>query len=125
NGVFNITDLISVTSKVNTMISQMNEMIANIHSYNANIRIALCVTFPPADQDAFAANYSNGQLSETYTKTGLVAWQSKLIETFDNDTSRNNNVFLVSAHLNLDVDYNYPSSEVAVNSRNSKTITMQ
>lgn len=32
---------------------------------------------------------------------------------------------LVSAHLNLDTDYNFPSSSVAVNSRNTTTISMQ
>ena len=61
----------------------------------------------------------------SYKTTGLLELQKRLIDTYDNDTQRALNRFLVSAHLNLDADYNFPSSSVAVNSRNTTTISMQ
>lgn len=125
NDVFNISDLQSAENKTTTMLNQLKAMRANIKAYNANIRVGIVVTFPPADQDAFGFSYSVGQTSEMYTKTGLLTWQKKLIAEFDNDTERDNGTYLVSAHLNLDTDYNYPTSEVAANSRNTKTLTMQ
>lgn len=124
NDVFGITSQTDAVNKTNTMLSQMTEIIDNIHTYNANIRIGLVVTFPPAGQDAFGTNYSLGQTSEKYTKTGLLTWQKKLIETFDNTTSWNSKTYLVSAHLNIDTEYNYPSSQVAPNARYSGSLTV-
>ena len=97
----------------------------SINSYNSSIRIGIIIPFPPANQDAFGSSYSLGQLSELYKTTGLLELQKRLIDTYDNDTQRALNRFLVSAHLNLDTDYNFPSSSVAVNSRNTTTISMQ
>jgi large subunit ribosomal protein L11 len=125
NDVFAITTLAEATTKVNTIITQLNEILANITTYNPNIRVGIVVTIPPANQDGFGANYALGQTSEMYQRTGLVTLQNKLIEIYDTDAQRTTNRFLVSAHLNLDTDYNFPSSSVAVNSRNTTTISIQ
>ncbi|AJA67306.1 GDSL-like Lipase/Acylhydrolase family [Myroides sp. A21] len=118
NDVFGITTLERASSKVSEMAMQMDYIISNIHDYNSAIRVGIIVTFPPANQDAFGFSYSLGQTSEMYTKTGLITWQKYLLEKFDNELSRNNNIYLVAAHLNLDTDYNYPVSEMGVNSHN-------
>ena len=125
NDVFGITDLPSAVTKVNTIMTQLNEILANITAYNANIRVGIVITIPPAGQDAFGFNYALGQTSEMYQKTGLVTLQKKLIEVYDNEAQRTQNRYLVSAHLNLDTDYNFPISNYGVNSRNTKLIEMQ
>ncbi|TCV17145.1 hypothetical protein EDC17_101164 [Sphingobacterium alimentarium] len=127
NDVFGLTNSTDATNKVNSMIYQLKEMISNIRSYNPLIRIGIVVTFPPADQDAFGDNDGLSQTYETYLKIGLAAWQSRLIAEFDNDTSINNRIYLISAHLNLDAEYNYPSAESLPNARYTGTrrINMQ
>lgn len=124
NDMFGLTDLVSAEAKATTMVTQLKEMIANIHSYNPNIRVGVVVTFPPADQSAFGANYSLGQTTELYTKTGLLTWQKKLIQEFDNSASINSKIYLVSAHLNLDTEFNYPSSNVKPNARYTGNLTV-
>jgi lysophospholipase L1-like esterase len=125
NDMFSSTDLVDSNSRVATMLTQLNEIIANIHAYNANIRIGLVVTTPNANQDAFGESYTVGQLSEMYRKTGLVTWQKKMIEAFDNTATINSKTYLISAHLNLDIDNNFPTITRAVNSRNTTTETIQ
>lgn len=125
NDVFGLTTLDSAATKVTTMITQLNEMLANITAYNPSIRVGIVITIPPANQDAFGFNYTTVQLSEMYRTTGLVTFQKKLIETYDNATQRGLLRYLISAHLNLDTEYNFPATDYAVNSRNTKTISMQ
>lgn len=125
NDVFGLTTEQSASDKVSTMAAQLRFMLDNIRAYNAGIRVGLVVTFPPADQNAFAVNYAAGQTSEMYIKTGLIAWQKKMLQEFDNQAERDKNRYLIPANLNLDTDYNYPTSTVPVNSRNATTETIQ
>lgn len=125
NDVFSITDPSEAKAKVTTMISQLNEIISSIHSYSSTIRIGVLITFPPAGQDGFGENYSLDQTAEMYKKTGLVAWQKQLIETFDNDESRNNKIYLIPTHFYLDTVNNYPTWLRPVNGTNPNTIVMQ
>lgn len=125
NDVFGLTTAAEAEQKTITMASQMRYILDNIRAYNADIRVGVVVTFPPADQDAFGTNYTNGQTAEMYVTTGLIAWQKKLIAEYDNATERSYRRYLVPANLNLDTEYNYPSSAQAVNSRNTTTVIMQ
>lgn len=125
NDMFSSMDLSNAQLRATNMITQLKDIILNIHTYNANIRIGLIVTFPPADQNAFGETYSNFQLSEMYRKTGLVTWQKKLIEEFDNTTSINAKTYLVSAHLAHDADNNSQVITRPVNSRNSNMETIE
>lgn len=125
NDIFSFTTKENASLKVDEIITQLNFILGNINSYNSSIRIGIIITIPPANQDAFGSSYSLGQLSELYKTTGLLELQKRLIDTYDNDTQRALNRFLVSAHLNLDTDYNFPISNYGVNSRNTKLIEMQ
>lgn len=122
NDVFSSTDLTDASTRSSTMLSQLNEMITNIHTYNANIRIGLVITIPPADQNAFGESYTVGQLSEMYRKTGLVTWQKTMLGAFDNIATINSKTYLVSANLNIDTRNNFQTTTRPVNSRNT-TIT--
>ena len=125
NDMFGQTSASGAQSKATQMLEQMDYIVYNIHAYNSSIRIGIVITFPPANQDAFAANYASGQTSEIYKKVGLLSWQKALLTTYDNDTARGNNIHLVPAHLNLDCDYNYPTVNEAVNARNTTVIQAQ
>ena len=117
NDVFSIQTVSEAKDKVDSIMTDINSFISNIHAFNSNIRIGFSITIPPANQDGFGANYGLGQLSELYKKTGLLELQSRLIETFDNDTSRANNIFLISSHANIDMFYNIPKEDIQVNSK--------
>ncbi|ROH98420.1 SGNH/GDSL hydrolase family protein [Chryseobacterium sp. G0240] len=125
NDVFGALTLPDAQARVEIMITQLNEMIANIHSYNSTIRIGIVVTFPPAGQDGFAANYGVKYMSELYIKTGLITWQKRLIQEYDNQTALNNRIYLISAHLNLDTVNNFPTVNEFVNSRSPIIQTIQ
>lgn len=124
NDVFSVQTVSEAKNKVDSIMTDINSFISNIHAFNSNIRIGFSITIPPANQDGFGANYGLGQLSELYKKTGLLELQSRLIESFDNDTSRANNIFLIASHVNIDMVYNIPKEDVQVNSRNTNTISM-
>lgn len=125
NDVFGITTPEAAADKVNTMATQLRYIVNNIQAYNPDIRVGLVVTFPPADQNAFGVNYTTGQTSEMYIKTGLIAWQKKMLSEFDSALERTNKRYLIPANLNLDTDYNYPTTTQAVNSRNATTEVIQ
>ncbi|WP_343321424.1 SGNH/GDSL hydrolase family protein [Sphingobacterium multivorum] len=108
NDMFGITDLSAAQLKANTMATQLTEMIASVHAYNPGINAVVAVTVFPSTQDGFGANYNLGQTREMYVKTGLVTWQKKVLDTFDNATMRSNNIYVVPIHANLDTLYNFP-----------------
>ncbi|MGJ1513796.1 SGNH/GDSL hydrolase family protein [Sphingobacterium siyangense] len=110
NDMFTMTNLADAEAKATISLNQLKYLIADIHSHNPNIRIGIVVTFGCADQDGFAANYNNDYDSETYRTTGLVTWQNKLIAEFDNIASRNSGIYLISAHLDLDTEKNFPNT---------------
>src|SRR5690606_25024454 len=120
NDVFGQTTQVGADAKVYEMLAQLNAIIANIHSYNSNIRIGLVVTIPPANQDAFAANYNARQAMEIYRRVGLLTWQKACLENYDNREGEK--IHLLPAHLNLDRDYNFPTSSQQVNARNPLTV---
>jgi hypothetical protein len=125
NNVFSAVTLADAQSRTEAMIIMYNEMIASIHAYDSTIRIGIVVTFPPADQNAFGENYSVGQFAEMYKKTGLLTWQKRLHQEYDNATSNTNRVYLIPAHLSVDTDYDYPTATRQVNKDNPATEIVQ
>lgn len=127
NDMFSTADQSDANARLAELIPKMEYIFNNINSYNPNIRIALVVTFPPASQDAFGANYNLGQNYETYVKIGLASLQERIVEVFDTDAWLAKKLYLIPAHLHLDTDYNFPSIDVAPNSRytGNKTVNMQ
>lgn len=122
NDMFSATDLTNAETRSATFITQLKDMIANIQAYNPTFRIGIVVTIPCANQDAFGKSYTSGQLSEMYTKTGLITLQKKLISEFDNAASRTLKIYLISAHLTMDKRNNFQTTVTSVNS-NNPTVT--
>ncbi|WP_286753862.1 MULTISPECIES: SGNH/GDSL hydrolase family protein [Sphingobacterium] len=122
NDMFGQDDLTAAATKAATMMTQLKEMIDSIHAYNANIRVGIIITFPPADQDAFAASYNLGQTSEKYTRIGLLTWQKKVLSDLDTTTNFNARTYVIPAHFNLDCEYNFPSENVKPNASYSGSI---
>jgi lysophospholipase L1-like esterase len=118
NDMFSYKDLPSAEAKAAVVITQINEIVADIHTYNPKIRVGIVIPSQAGDQNAFGASYNLDYLAEMYNKTGLITYQKKLIEIYDNPTKEAENTFLFPTHLNLDTKNNMATVLQAVNSRN-------
>lgn len=125
NEIFSAVTLADAQTRVDAAIVKYNDIIASIHAYDSTIRIGIIVTFPPTDQNAFGENYSNGQYAEMYRKTGLVTWQKRLHQEYDNTTSYNNRVYLIPVHLSLDTENDFPEETRPVSKGSTKTETVK
>ncbi|MEN9919689.1 MAG: hypothetical protein RL662_2125 [Bacteroidota bacterium] len=118
NDIFGYVGESALQYKIDEMVEHCREMIAAFKAVDG-IKIAIKVTIPCSiSQDSFGVNYNAGQTIYQYMKN-LWKWQKRLIAEFDNDTSRNNNIFLIPTHVIIDRTYNFPKSEIAPNSRNT------
>lgn len=125
NDVFSITSDTTLNTKISTMLSQLDAMVTNIQAIVPGIRIGIFTTIPPSgSQDAWAANYSNDQYLGRYL-VNWSTWVESALAHFDTTGMKTNNIFIIPAHLNVDRDNNFPTETVAVNARNSATITRQ
>lgn len=123
NDVFSYTDLTALETAVTTMMTNLNAMVLNIHTYDAAIKIGIMVNTPPsASQDAFGKNYTSVQNKAQY-KQNIIAFSKRLIDKFANREAEK--VYLVPVNVNLDTVHNMSTETVAVNSRNSTTVVRQ
>jgi len=122
NDMFGQTTLESAETKATTMMSQLTTIMNNIQAVVPNIRIGVMLTIPPAEsQDAFASNYGNSYDRELYFKTGNLVWNRKLLTVLDTAANKTAKRYVIAGNLNLDTVNNFPTSTVAVNSRNANT----
>jgi len=121
NDVFSKTSDAGVSQLATTMLAQLEAMITNIHTYDANIKIGLAVTTPPPyNNDAFGASYGCGQTRWRF-KRNLLLWSRLLINQFQGREVADK-VYLVPLSLNLDTVHNMLFNTAAPwNSRTSLT----
>lgn len=123
NDVFGQTSDAGVDSVAATMISQLEAMITNIHVFNANVRIGIAVTTPPiATQDGFGTNYGCGQTRWRF-KRNILRLARKLIDAFQGREATASKVYIVPLLTCIDTLHNMDQVTVAVNSRNTATVT--
>jgi len=123
NDVFSLTSDAAVDSTASTMISQLEAMILNIHAFNANVRIGIAITTPPiATQDGFGTNYGCGQPRWRF-KRNIVRLARNLINAFQGRGATVSKVYIVPISVCLDTLHNMAQVTVAVNSRNTATVT--
>jgi len=123
NDVFQWTNDVDLTGVIKDTMSQLENMITSILSYNGTVKVAVFVTIPPsANQDAFGTSYTSGQTRWRY-KRNVILFAKKLISQFkDREASR---IYLVPVNVNLDTKNNMSTETVVVNSRNSATVVRQ
>jgi lysophospholipase L1-like esterase len=114
NDTFSATDE-TITARIEDMFAHLDQLLAAIHVASPETRIGLIVPVPPcASQDAFGANYKNGQTRWQYKRN-----QHAVVRAMY-DRYTKNNTFLVSlipAFTNLDCERNYPATTAPWNAR--------
>ena len=115
NDTFSFTSDEALLNSVPNTLTDFDYIVNDIKSYNANIKIGVCVTIPPnASQDAFGETYSTGQTQWRYKRNNAL-WINRLISHFENKT--NNNIYLIPDNSNIDTktgfrDGVHPNKEV-------------
>lgn len=117
----------NVEARISQMKSQLSTMISKIHAYNPNIRIGIVQTIPPAISQDATGNLLNSSFYslEYYVKKGLVRWWDEIIKIYDNSTSRNSRIYILSATVIIDRVNNFPTIVENIDSHNTNQISVQ
>jgi lysophospholipase L1-like esterase len=122
NDMFGIATDSAAEAKTVPMIADATTLINAFQSAVSGIRVGLCITIPPAAmQDAFGNNYQNGQYRKRYLRNYYI-WVKALLDEFDTDAFKLQDVYVVPFSLNLDTENNFPFSLVNANSRSTAQI---
>jgi hypothetical protein len=105
---------------VSGILGYYDTIINSIKTYNANIKIGLALTIPPASQDAFGHDSQNGTTAYQQ-KSGVFALVQQLLSRYASDSR----IFFIPINTNLDTVNNMQTEQVQVNSRNTTLITRQ
>ena len=97
-------------------------MIANIRKAAPNAVLGVGLVTSGAWQDAFGANYKNGQTAWQYRKN-VFALNRRMIEKFAKCGDKR--LLLIPANVNLDCENNFPALSAEANARNPRTILRQ
>jgi len=116
-----------VDARLTSVQGYLDDMIASIHAHNADIRIGISVTIPPAiSQDATGYSLNSSIYSlEYYVKKGLAKWWKYLLDTYDNTTSAANKIYLVSTNICIDRENNFPTTTMQIDAINTTMETVQ
>lgn len=115
NDTFSFTNDSTLLNKIPDIIADFNYIINNIHAYDSNIKIGVCVTIPPnASQDAFGNDYYTGQTQWRYKRNNAL-WIEQLINAFKGKTPQN--IYLIPDNSCIDTiigfrDAVHPNKEV-------------
>lgn len=115
NDIFSFNDE-TIESGISTMLSHYDRLIEMAQSTAPQTQIGVMLPVPPAaSQDAFGANYSNGQTRSQYRRN-----QHRLVERMiDHYSGREQErIDLVPVYVNLDCRHNYPTEAASVNADN-------
>lgn len=119
NDVFSATEA-TRQDTVESMIENAIILVTDIRAAAPHAKIAILPPVPPsASQDAFGANYKNGQTRWGYRQNQFLA-DMLLMQVFGNRNDEN--LFIVPAYANLDCQHNFPRRSEAVNARNDTKI---
>jgi len=123
NDSFGYTSDVAVVDAATVAFVKLDSLITSIKAAGAGVKVALMIPTPPANQDAFAANYGTGQTSWRY-KRNIVLWAKEMITKYaGQEASR---IYLVPTNTALDIVNGYPlSTSAPVNSRSSVMVQRQ
>jgi len=113
----------NIESTIDTMFAHMDALIAMIHGVNPATRIGLIAPVPPtASQDAFGANYKNGQTRWQYLRNQHRVVE-RMTETYGGRETEH--VSLIPAYINLDCHHNYSAAVAPANARTEIEVARQ
>lgn len=118
NDVFNdISD-----SKLESIKTDFNKMVAEFRAVIPQINIGLCLTIPPSiSQDAFAVNYASGQTLKRYLEhyKQLVSF---LLNNYDTPEMRASRIYCIGFNYSIDRANNFHKITMKANARSSQII---
>jgi lysophospholipase L1-like esterase len=102
----------------------LDAMIASIKSYNSNAIIAIALPIPVAThQDAFGDQLQTGTTQWT-AKRAIHRYCQNLISYYSGK-ELTDKIYLVPINVSIDCENNFSTTTVAVNARNTATVTRQ
>lgn len=114
NDTFSATDE-TIAARIEDMFTYLDQLLAAIRTASSETRIGLIVPVPPAaSQDAFGADYKNGQTRWQY-KRNQHAVVRAMYERYGQGEA--GAIALIPAFVNLDCERNYPSATEPWNAR--------
>jgi lysophospholipase L1-like esterase len=123
NDVFDANDK-NIENKIEYMLKYYEKLIEMVHQYSNKTKIGLLMPLPPASsQDSFGYNYNCRQTRIQYKRnqSHLVAYMLKKYQK----KQKEDNIFIVPTHLNIDTCHSYPVREENVNSQTCEKIIRQ
>ncbi|MDA0833788.1 MAG: hypothetical protein O2955_04835 [Planctomycetota bacterium] len=114
NDIFRYTDE-DIDDGIEQMLTHYDRLIEMLQSKQSLTKVAVMLPVPPAtSQDAFGANYRNGQTRWQYKRnTHLLV--EKMLERYADREDQG--IFIVPTNVNLDCEHNYPAAEVKWNAQ--------
>ena len=110
----------TIETTIDGMFTHMDALIGMIHGMDETTRIGLIAPVPPAaTQDAFGANYKNGQTRWQYLRNQHRLLE-RMAETYGGREAEN--LSLIPAYINLDCVRNYPAVTAPANARSEAEI---
>lgn len=100
NDTFGFTTDSSVEAAIDAIFVNADFIVNNIKAFNASIKIGLCLTIPPNEnQDAFALSYKNDQTQWRYKRNNAI-WVKRLIAKYGKREAEN--IYLIPDNNNID-----------------------
>lgn len=122
NDIFSYQDD-TLEAGIDKMLKYYDQLLTMIRTDSPATRIGVMLPVPPAaTQDAFGANYTNGQTRWQY-KRNQHRLLERMIATCDKRSA--DNIDLIATFVNLDCLHNYPAAQVPANSRSMDKIFRQ
>lgn len=123
NDVFDANDA-NIESKIDYMLNYYEKLVQMVHQYSNKTKIGLLIPVPPASsQDAFGYNYNCRQTRVQY-KRNQSRLAARMLEKYQS-RQKEDNIFIVPTHLNIDTYHSYPVRQERVNSNTDETIVRQ
>jgi len=122
NDVYSATDE-TIEEQTNTMINHLEILVKMIHDLNPQTKIGFMLPVPPAaTQDAFGTTNGRRQTRWQYKRN-----QHRVVERLSQHfgDKRDQQIFLVPTHVNLDCVHNYPAISVPWNAHSTEKTLRQ
>lgn len=119
NDVYSLQDD-TLEAGIDKILKYYDQLLAMVRKDSPSTRIGVMLPVPPAaSQDAFGANYTNGQTRWQY-KRNTHRLVERMIQAYGKRTDEN--IDLIATCTNLDCEHNYPSAQAFVNQRSTEKI---
>jgi lysophospholipase L1-like esterase len=122
NDIFSYQDE-NIEGGIDRILKYYDQLIQMVRTDSPATRIGVMLPVPPAaSQDAFGANYTNGQTRWQY-KRNQHRLVERMLQAYANRSSEN--IDLIATYVNLDCVHNYPGGAIPANSRTTTAIFRQ